>query len=176
MSCNSLSHTGESPPALLPPFPLLKPISMQNQTPVCQIKTERKKCHLSLITQPERQNHPSLPSSTSGLVTYFKVLSIYWCLSGTEVNRSLFIDLTRCQTSHLSDFELQQYALSSPVLACLMQIEGLCAHFTYKLVVTVKCKETHCRNVDKKADMSFRLKNENQGKLGASFLIKKSIQ
>lgn len=110
---------------------------MHNQTPVCQIKTDGgKKCHLSLITQPEHQNHPFILSSTSGLVTYSEVYSIYWYLSGLEVNRSLFVDLTRCQTSpYLSVFELQLDALSSPVSAHFVQIEGLFAHFTYKLVV-----------------------------------------
>lgn len=109
---------------------------MHNQTPVCQIKTEGEECHLSLITQPEHQNHPSILSSISGLVTYFKVWSIYWCVSGHEVNRSLFVDLSWCQRSpYLSGFELQQDALSSPVSPCLVQIEGLFAHITYKLLV-----------------------------------------
>lgn len=109
---------------------------MHSQIPVCQIKTEWKKCHLSLTTQPEDQNHPSILSPTSGLVTYFKVWSIYWCPSGLEVNRTLFIDLTRCQASpYSSGFELQQDALASPVSAHLVLIEGLFANFTYKLIV-----------------------------------------
>lgn len=39
----------------------------------------------------------------------------------------------------------------------------------------MKCKEWHWRDNNQEADMSFRLKDENQGKQGANFLIKRKI-